>query len=378
MPKEFLTKNVKAFYKNILQNEAIGIAKVTVNKKLPEVENRQKIVELFRRLNDGGTKLSALDLMASTLKGFDYRMEAFLREMEDDFSDIGLSPENLIKLIFLLQDNYAKEMTSIEASDAEFAIDNKIRIKNTMTAVKVFLNYAKLNDFYKNANRSFIPLFFIAYHLFHKNINDSAILEYWNDYETSNLDFMPMRIWLYKSLLNGVFRSKGAGWIPYKTGIRKLLTAMKQHKGKVFPCDELLAVYVNHPVAYKDTVNIDTLDSFDMQFIFYLIYDRKRQIRTNDIDHIMPKNILEEKKYNYADINSVKNFQLLDYGTNRGEKNGKPFAEWVNNPKYVKDKELYLETHLIPQDESLWSENTFLNFRDERAKLIVKKINECI
>lgn len=373
--KTFITKNVKAFYRNIISVEAIGVAKVTVNKSLPEIENRQKIVELFRRLNDGGTKLSALDLVASTLKGFDYRMEAFLRGMEEEFTDIGLSPENLIKLIFLLQDNHTKEMTAIETSDAEFAIQNQERIKNSLKAVRIFLEYSHLYEYYKNANRSFIPLFFVAYHIFHKNITDSAILEYWNDYETSNVDFKPMLLWIYKSLLNGVFRSKGAGWIPYKTGIKKILSEIKEYKNKVFPSEELFKVYIDHPIVYTSDFTAENLDKLDAQFVFYLIYDRKRAIRTNDIDHIMPKNILEEKEYTYNDINSIKNYQLLDYGTNRGEKNGKAFSVWVNNPEYVKDKKLYIETHLIPTDESLWSEDRFLEFKDERAKLIVNKIN---
>lgn len=92
----------------------------------------------------------------------------------------------------------------------------------------------------------------------------------------------------------------------------------------------------------------------------------------------MPKTILESKGYNYSDINCVKNYQLLDYGTNRGEKNGKPFTEWVNNPNYVKDKNLYLKTHLIPENENLWSEDDFLNFKDERAKLVVSKIKQFV
>ena len=49
----------------------------------------------------------------------------------------------------------------------------------------------------------------------------------------------------------------------------------------------------------------------------------------------MPKNILESKGYDWAKINSLKNYQLLDYATNRGEKNGKAFSEWINNPNYV-------------------------------------------
>ena len=164
--KDHIGKNIKAFYKNIISSESLGISKVTINKKLPEIDNRQRIVELFRRLNDGGTKLSSFDLVASILKGFSWEMESFLREMLQDNEDIGLSQENLIKLIFLLQDNYNKEMASIEASDAQFAIDNKDKIKATIIALKKFLKNARLYEYYKDENRSFIPLFFIAYDLF--------------------------------------------------------------------------------------------------------------------------------------------------------------------------------------------------------------------
>ena len=373
--KECIETNIHQFFINVISSKSIGIATIGIDKiSTTELENRQKIVELFRRLNDGGTKLSALDLVASTLKGFDYRMEAFLRTMEEEFSDIGLTPENLIKLIFLLQDNHSKEMTSIEAADAEFAIQNQERIKNVLVAVRIFLENAKLYDYYKNSNRSFIPLFFIAYHLFHKDVSDAKILEYWNDYETSNVDFKPLQSWIYNSLLNGVFRSKGAGWIPYKTGIRKILSEIKNHKNKVFPTEDLFSIYVNHPIVYTSEYTTENLDKLDSQFVFYLIYDRKRTVRVNDIDHIMPKNILESLNYGYNDINSIKNFQLLDYGTNRGDKNGKPFADWVNNSEYVKDKQLYLTTHLIPQNEDLWTEEKFIEFRNERAKLIVDKI----
>ena len=56
-------------------------------------------------------------------------MEGFLREMKEEFSDIGLTPENLIKLIFLLQDNFTKEMLGIDVGDADFAISKKV-LKN--------------------------------------------------------------------------------------------------------------------------------------------------------------------------------------------------------------------------------------------------------
>ena len=225
LKKDHIEENVLSFYENVLNSETLGISKVVINKSLPEIENRQRIVELFRRLNDGGTRLSSFDLVASILKGFSWEMEGFLKEMLEKYQDIGLTQDNLIKLIFLLQDNHNKEMASIEATDAEFAINNRERIKATIKALKDFLECSKTYDYYKEGNRSFIPLFFISYHLFHKNIDNNALINYFNNYETGNADFPLMKRWLYHSLINGVFRSKGAGWIPYKTGIKKILEA---------------------------------------------------------------------------------------------------------------------------------------------------------
>ena len=376
--KDHIGKNIKAFYKNIISSESLGISKVNINKKLPEIDNRQRIVELFRRLNDGGTKLSSFDLVASILKGFSWEMESFLREMLQDNEDIGLSQENLIKLIFLLQDNYNKEMASIEASDAQFAIDNKDKIKATIIALKKFLKSAHLYEYYKDENRSFIPLFFIAYHLFHKKINNQQLENYFDNFETSNEDFPLIKQWIFHSLLNGVFRSRGAGWIPYRTGIKKILQIIKEYKNQKFPIRELFDVYINHPITfntdYLTNDNFDKLDDLDSSFIYYLIYGKA--IRANDIDHIMPKSILEKKKYDLQDINSIKNFQLLDYGTNRGDKNAKSFFEWISNSKYVKNKKEYLKIHLIPTNEEFWEEKNFKDFIEERRKLIIEKIRQ--
>jgi hypothetical protein len=363
-----------SFYENVLNAPTLGISKVLINKTLPEIENRQRIVELFRRLNDGGTRLSSFDLVASILKGFSWEMEGFLREMLEKYQDIGLSQENLIKLIFLLQDDYNKEMASIESSDAEFAIRNRERIKVTLKSLKDFLIYSKVYDYYKDSNRSFIPLFFIVYHLFHKNIGNIEIDRFFDNYETGNSDFSLMRRWLFNSLINGVFRSKGAGWIPYKTGIRKILSLIKNYKNKVFPIDELFSIYTDHPITFTLEYTKENIDQLDSSFVYYVMYDLSRTNRMNDIDHIMPKNILESLNYPSEKINSIKNFQLLDYGTNRGHKNGKAFKDWLTAKEYVKDKEAYILLHSIPNDESLWVEEKFEEFEDKRADIILEKI----
>ena len=371
-----IRKNVKAFYKNVITAETLGISKVVINKSLEVTSNRQRIVELFRRLNDGGTKLSSFDLVASILKGFAWEMEGFLKETLENYEEIGFSQDNLIKFIFILQDNHKKEMASIDAEDATFAIDNRERIKCALKALKDFLIHAKIYDYYKEGNRSFIPLFFIAYHIYHKQIDNDGITSFFDNHETSNLEFPKMKNWLFHSLINGVFRSKGAGWIPYKTGVRKLLEEIKNHKDKDFPVDTLFQVYINHPVIFTTKYDANNLDQLDKPFVYYLMYDQAKTIRANDIDHIMPKSILSNDDYGYdwAIINSIRNFQLIDYGTNRGEKNGKSFSVWINNREYVSDKQAFVKLHLIPTNETTWTEDKFEDFISERAKLILDKL----
>lgn len=374
--KTHIKKNVKAFYKNIITAESLGISKVIINKTFDEIANKQRIVELFRRLNDGGTKLSSFDLVASILKGFAWEMEAFLEQTLSDYEEIGLSQDNLIKLIFLLQDNHRKEMASIEAKDADFAIQNKDRIKSTLKSLKCFLQHSELYNYYRDGNRSFIPLFFIAYHIFHKQIENSQLEKYFDNFDAGNEDFPKMKNWVYHSLLNGVFRSRGAGWIPYKTGVRKILETVKNYKNELFPTNEIFDVYTNHPVTFSLDYTEERINKLDRIFLFYLVYNKSQIIRNQDIDHIMPKSILSQKGYDWDLINSINNYQLLDTGTNRGLKNGNPFKYWVDN--HVADRNAYLERHLIPKNIEIWDEDKFMDFINKRGKLLKIKIEENI
>jgi hypothetical protein len=134
--KTKVRKNILAFFNNIFSTPSIGISSVNVNKSFDDTFNRQRIVEEFRRLNDGGTRLSGYDLVASILKGYNWEMEKFLDDILLKYSDINITQDFIIKLIFLLQDDYKKEMANIEAQDADFAIKNKDRIRICFEVLK--------------------------------------------------------------------------------------------------------------------------------------------------------------------------------------------------------------------------------------------------
>ena len=75
-------------------------------------------------------------------------------------------------------------------------------------------------------------------------------------------------------------------------------------------------------------------------------------------------------------IHSILNFQLLDMGTNRGKKQGKPLKEWIKHN--VDGKKHYTTIHLIPEDETLWDTPMFDGFITRRAGMILAKISEAM
>jgi hypothetical protein len=367
--------NIQDFFDAIFADESVGISKVAVNKSKDVIENRQRIVELFRRLNDGGTKLSSYDLVASMFKGFDYKMEQFLDIVVAENEDIGIDQDVLIKLLLILNDKPSKEMSDLTAEDAEFATLNYERIQISLKALKKFLRASENYNWFSSAkNRSAIPLYFLTYHIFHSKIQTNVLENIFDRFDTNDKNCQDMAIWLRLSLLNKVF-SRGCGWIPYKTGVRKIHAVMQKNKGMLFPKDLLFQTYYYHPLRFDKIVDVDKLNEFDQEYVFYLIYNGQPSIRREDVDHIHPYSLLTAAGFDENKINHIVNYQLLDIGTNRGEKNGKELSVWINNSIDTNIKTGYLNRHLIPQNPQLWKTKSFDDFFSERANLLKNKIN---
>ncbi|OJX39972.1 MAG: hypothetical protein BGO78_14395 [Chloroflexi bacterium 44-23] len=372
--KELVISNVKRFERAIFGSKSLGISKVFIDQTNPDGE-RRRMVELFRRLNDGGTRLSAFDLAASALKGFDYRLEGFLRHEIPQFADIGFGQDEVIKLIFLLQDNHTKEVTDIKKEDAEFTIQNAPRIIRSLEVLRQLLKDSGLYEYYNAGGRSVIPLYFVAYHIFYKNGTTDSLSNAYSNYDANNPDFTNIRQWLYISLLNGVF-SRGKGWIPYITGVRKILNTLSKYKGNLFPAEELFSIYESHPLIFNREISEPNLANWDMTFAFYLMYNPHGTIG-RDIDHIQPKSLLQQANISAKKIHSLSNYQLLDQGTNRVIKRAKELNKWLADWKETELNQ-YLEKHLIPQDPNLWLLDNFDAFLSERSKMIVEKIQQAI
>lgn len=380
LPKELtedqqnnLERNLEYFQNAIFGSQNIGICEVQVNSKVDNIENRLNVVELFRRLNQGGTKLDAMELMRSKLKAFSADNELFLHDSKSEYQDICFNQDSIIKLLFLLQDDHKKDLANINNSDSDFIQNNRERIASALKGTRDFLKCAGLYDYFVSIKPIVTPLYFITYHLFHLDKTNNEIENYFKNSEIRNRDFLLMKRWIIISMLCNVYR-RGTGWEPIKTGIKKVLDTMKSNKNQAFPVEQIFSIYKSHPLEFNPEIQNDYewLNWYDRDLLVYLLYERPSNFRVNDIDHVHPKSILSKRENpNWANINSIGNFQYLDFSTNRS-KQDKELIDWIDN--FVENKDFYLKFHLIPSDRDLWKSENFELFLEERRNLIYNKL----
>ncbi len=248
----------------------------------------------------------------------------------------------------------------------------------TLVALRSFLSLSNLENYYIGQQRSTVPLYLAAYHIFHrKGIPTNLLPTYFDNDVTGNPDFSNMKRWFYLSLLNGVFKGRMAGWVSEKTGLHKLHNLLKKFKDRKFPVADIFSkVYQEHGLKFSEDISSSRINSWDMDFLFYVIYDFGKPTRQLDKDHIHPKSILEGK-VPPEEIYRVGNFQLIDVSTNRGDKNRKTLEEWIDNVNHVPNKDDYIKRHLIP-DREFWTIDKYSTFLEKRAEMIVNKIKPAV
>ena len=374
LKEKHIQENVRDFKDRIFGDRSIGISKVEAHMCENINDDRQRIVEMFQRLNSNGTRLSTYDLVASTLKGFNYKMESFLDNATEENKSIGVDQDVLIKMLLVLNDDPNRGMADMTPNNAAFITDNIERIQATLDALRVFLKASKHEEWFGTITRSSIPLYVLAYHIFYKSDKPAEIKKLFVDLDPSNVDFHNMSLWLKLSLLNNVFK-KGCGWDPAKTGIKNIHQILSGFHGKIFPVDRLIKLYIKHLHHFFDDRDItpECLDSLDQDYIFYLIYGgNTSSTQVMNKDHIHPRTLLGNAKVSPLKISSIGNLQLLDSKTNIA-KSGKELRDWIKDC-HAEDKRLYISKHLIPEDESLWTSDRFEDFLSARLKLIANKI----
>ena len=91
------------------------------------------------------------------------------------------------------------------------------------------------------------------------------------------------------------------------------------------------------------------------------------------LHHIFPKAFLYEKGYEKSQVNALVNFTFLTQDTNLKISDKEP-SEYLK--KYASSNPDLLRSHWIPLDEKLWEAKSYLDFLEERRRLLANAAND--
>lgn len=356
---------------------------------LEEGEELDKVLQIFIRINSGGTKLSYSDLLLSiaTAQWKEKDAREIIHEFVDEINTIGegfsFNKDFVLKSCLVLADfsdikfkvdNFTKENMKIIESNWD-TIASSIR-----SAIKLVAKYGYNRDSL-TATNAIIP---IAYFIL-KNECQTDILHS-NKYESDRRAIIE---WLARVFLKGTFGGTPDGLYPV------MRTLVNQNIGK-FPLQEIIE-------RYKGKRKSISFSEDDIDNLLELPYAKKRTYSALFLlysslnfsfkyhqDHIHPKSFFnrrklgqlgiesDEVKQEYIDrFNKLPNLQLLQ-ATQNIEKNDQQFKTWLDSVyPNESDRNSYLNQNHIGTEASLEIED-FVEFYELRKQTIKNKFIEIL
>lgn len=357
----------------------------TISYYLEESTELDKVLNIFIRVNSGGTTLSYSDLLLSFATAQWQQRDAReeLNKFMDEVNMIGRG-FNVGKDIILKACLVLSGFTDISFKVDNFNRSNLLVIEQNWdeltTAFRMAVELISSFGFSREnitSNNLIIP---IAYYI--KSIgNPSNFIASSNYAEDRRL----LKKWFIASLLNRVFSFMPDGLL------KPVRTIIDENPGS-FPFDKIANYFrgTNRDIIFTDDI-IDNLlqtkyGTGDILVVLSVLYPWADLKNNFHIDHIYPKSKFTPKKlekngipadkidFYIENVNFLGNLQLLEATPNE-EKNNKDFDEWLKETFTSPDQlKAYKEKHYIP-DVDL-SFGNFEEFLMEREKLIVAALKK--
>lgn len=357
----------------------------TISYYLEESTELDKVLNIFIRVNSGGTTLSYSDLLLSfaTVQWQQRDAREELNKFMDEVNMIG-RVFNVGKDIILKACLVLSGFTDISFKVDNFNRSNMLVIEQNWdeltTAFRMAVELISSFGFSREnitSNNLIIP---IAYYI--KSIgNPSNFIASSNYAEDRRL----LKKWFIASLLNRVFSFMPDGLL------KPVRTIIDENPGS-FPFDKIANYFrgTNRDIIFTDDI-IDNLlqtkyGTGDILVVLSVLYPWADLKNNFHIDHIYPKSKFTPKKlekngipadkidFYIENVNFLGNLQLLEATPNE-EKNNKDFDEWLKETFTSPDQlKAYKEKHYIP-DVDL-SFGNFEEFLMEREKLIVAALKK--
>jgi hypothetical protein len=353
------------------------------NRSLPEV------IDIFVRVNSGGQKLAASDLMLSVASGTqgDTDIHIKMKEAIDEINSAPRKVETAFKidkelvltagLLFTgaqslsLQkpENYAREKMD------EIFLDNWSNIINALSNAVRCIEYIGFDGKKLSSKSMILP---IAYYYYKNNLTDTHIS---SESNRARCDRIFIRQWMLRSLVNDVFMDGTGSTL---TRIRRVLDNTTH---KYFPLDDLMVEKIKKPlfVGKAQVDDICDLNYGDVKVLPILMEVANYALLGEyEVDHIWPKDLMNKKSaikkriagvddktmdFYTGNYNKLSNLQLLRIQENRSKSN-EPFGDWITRNPHDSS---YFDCNCIPTDVG-YEYHNFIAFYNARKKIIAKKI----
>ncbi len=358
--------------------------KLNINFYEEDEQKPDKAVNIFIRINSGGTALSFSDILMSiaiaNCKQMDAKTEINNLVEHVRSKGFNISHDFILKsFLYLYHKDVRSLITSFNLGFIELVENNWTRIRDTISNLFDLLRSFGLTDFTMTSYNAAMP---ILYYLYHKGIYQDFYKKIGN-----REDCEIIKKWLFSILLRRAF---GASADSVLAQSRRAYTT------------DITGSYIKETVTLFPATEINSeirkLSDVGDDFIEDLLYSQKDSrysfpilamlypdldYRNNNFhqDHLHPAsayNDLEEKdkeKYGWQVYNSILNLQMLDANENES-KNAKPLDKWVSEQTRNKDMQKFMEDHLIPDTDL--SLSNFSDFVEKRKTILVQRIKKMI
>lgn len=380
-------RGTTAFERELAENTLRRLHKViwkdeTINYYTETSQSSDRVLDIFVRANDAGTKLSKSDLMMSMITS-KWSSDTARDEIHAfvDYINKGMTARNAIRKDFVLKSALVLCDFDVKYNVANFSADAVARIEASWSAIKAAVErgFRLVNSFGIDAENltslnALLPLiYYLSRHPDFTFLGSS-------EFERTNA--RRMRTWLLNSLLVGAFAGSSDRTISIaRATIRDGLRA-----DRGFPIAALFdALATSGRVSKLDERGVE--DLLDLKYgkpktflALSLLYDDRGSAGIPvQVDHIIPRSDADRRvlmaqnlpEHRIREITSCRdrlgNLQLL-LGPENLDKHDIPFASWITGRDHT-----YRSTHLIPERPDLWSALNLPEFIAEREKLIRKR-----
>lgn len=344
-------------------------------------QRADKAVNVFIRINSGGTHLSFSDILMSVAvanwKQKDARTE--IHNLVDSIREKGfnINKDYVLKAFLFL--HHKDIRFKIDSFNNDFITTIESEWGNISEAIiKVFelMSSFGFNDYTLTAKNATLP---ILYYIYHKGIYSNIVdgVGYKNDRSI-------IKKWLHSALLKRIFGSQADNILAQiRKGFTQDIEKQKIDLSLIeFPSFEINKELKNSEVT-EEFIEDLLLTQKDDRYCFSilaLLYPNL-DYKNNDFhkDHLHPASkydsLLEDDKikYGWEVYNSILNLQMFDANENES-KNNKDLEEWVRKETLNKDYNQFLDSHLIPNTNL--SIDGFSVFIEKRREILINKLKK--